>query len=153
MLAAFMEAVDVMRSDRQWLPEVRGEVKKYMADRAESFRNSPRGIMKRDTDTRDFLVEIEPEPRVSGMLDWEEVYRGFVLYDCLQAYLRIRVDRFDLWPYLCEGYEGESGVALSQDASVEYCLMCRCWVADNPFFDDVILSLLNGEGIPFEKRN
>ena len=151
---AFIEAIDVMRVDRSWLPELRSTIKQYMEDRVGDFVSTPWGVMKRDTDTRDFLVSTEPEDHISAMLDWEQVYRGFVLYDCLQAYLRLRANgQIALWAHLCEGYEDESGRPLRQGAAVEYCLMCRCWVADNPYFDEVILDLVNGASLPFAKRD
>jgi len=43
------------------------------------------------------------------MLDWERVYHGYVLYDCLLAYMRLSdFGRKELWPFFCESYESET---------------------------------------------
>ena len=143
-----------MRLDREWSPSLRSEIKEYIEERGEAFAESPRGVMKRDTNTTDFLVETSPRGRVSAMLDWEQVYIGYVLFDCVVAYLRIRgVGRLDLWVDFCAEYEAETGKPLVQDRAIEYCLMCWCWLAPVPAWDDLILSLVNGQRIPFAKRD
>lgn len=148
-----LQSIDGLRSSRKWLRRLRDEIQRFLQDRLDAFNDAPLGIMKRDSDIRDFLVVSQPEAYISAMLDWECVYYGYVLYDCLLAYMKLTAfRRNELWPYFCESYESEMGSPIIQGPAVEYCLMCRCLVEDNPSFDEIIVSLVEGRKIPFEQR-
>ena len=94
--------------------------------------------------------------RISAILDWERVSYGYVLHDCLQAYLRlVMMGREELWPALCEGYEQETGEPLVQRRDVEYCLMIRSLlpaVRGIVEAEKIIQALVGGRKVPFDER-
>ena len=151
-----LQLIDEQGSKKPWTPKLCKEVQVFLYDRLDSFKSDPQiGIMKADSDTRDFLAICDPEARISAMLDWERVNYGYVLYDCLLAYQRlVLMDCKELWPFFCVGYEKEMGTPLVQNAGVEYYLM---WVGLratkwNPKAYKIVFSLIEGRRLPFEQR-
>ena len=110
-----------------WTTEKCNRLKSFIEERREAFNQCTRiGVIKRDSDLRDFLAQNEPQPHVSGMLDWEHLRYSVTDYDCVVAYLRLSLfDRVDLWPAYREGYEKEAGIAFEQDRAIEYLLAVR----------------------------
>lgn len=143
--------------DDFWTSNLRDHIKQFLKERGDSLDGIRPGIRKADSDTRDFLVGLEPKAHISGMLDWERVNYGYVLYDCLVAYIRLVIaDREALWPYFCEGYETETGLPLLQAPDVEYVLMVRGLtpaLRGLPRAKKIILSLVEGQKVPFQKRD
>ena len=107
-------------------------------------------------DTRDFLAVRGSGARISALLDWERVNYGYVLYDCLLAYLRlVMMGRNEFWPSFCKGYENEVGEPMVQRRDVEYCLMIRSLTPVARGMVEpkkIIVALIEGRKIPFEER-
>jgi hypothetical protein len=142
--------------DPFWTSNMRDQINQFLTDRRDSLEGIRPGIMKADSDTRDFLVAVEPTVHISGMLDWERVNYGYVLYDCLVAYIRLVIGgREELWSHFCEGYETETGRPLLQTADVEYILMVRGLLPalrGLPRAKKIISLLIEEQQIPFKKR-
>lgn len=104
----------------------RRQMARFIEDRRDTHRMTRIGVVKADSDLRDFLATTGDAAGVSGMLDWERVSYGCSVYDCVQAFLRLTsLERLDLWLPFREAYEEAAGQELAQTPDVEYLLVCR----------------------------
>ena len=132
-------------------------LKEYVTDRRDAYIGSQhRGLTKRDIFERDFLTIADPEPRVSGVLDWERVNMGYTPGDNITNYMRLQQrDLGHLWSHYCDGYERETGTPFVQDEAAEYYAAMRFLIAANnsqPRVEGLLADMIDGRPLPFEDR-
>jgi hypothetical protein len=113
-------------------------------------------VSKHDLDVRDFLAVMEPEPRITGMLDWERVRGGGALAALVGIWVRLHyLEAQHGCPAFLKAYESERGIQLRQSGRVEFHLMNRAVLPSdhNEPARKIIEGLLEGVEYPFSQRS
>jgi len=112
-------------------------------------------IMKHGSDVRDFVAMTEPEPRITGMLDWEGVGVDDALKTLVAVWVRLHyLEVGHAAPSFLAAYEHERGIDLRQSKRVEFHLMNRVLLPTdhNAPARVIVEDLLNGAEYPFNQR-
>lgn len=88
------------------------------------------GLLKKDSDVRDFLAMVAPKPHISGILDWERVWHGDGAFGLVCIWLRLHLLGIgEAWDAFRQGYEMASGRAILDNRQTEFYLVARATVA------------------------
>lgn len=144
------------RSDSDWHRANRGRILAYLDERLPVMgKHELPALTKHGLDVRDFVVITEPDPRISGMLDWE----GVGVDDALKALVAVWIRLHYLGvgqaaPSFLEAYERERGIKLGQSKRVEFHLMNRALLPTNHNAPArvIVEHLLDGAEYPFSQR-
>ena len=88
------------------------------------------GLVKRDVGLRDVLGLVEPEPHISGFLDWELVEPGDTLWSLVDVFVLLFVAGYGrTWPAFRGAYEREAGAPVLRGEALEYYTLVRTLIA------------------------
>jgi hypothetical protein len=112
-------------------------------------------LTKHGMDVRDFLAAMDPEARISGMLDWEGVGADDALTTLVATWTRLHcLGVGHAAASFLEAYERERGLCLCQSSRTEFHLMNRALLptSHSPAARAIVEGLLDGAEYPFNRR-